>query len=238
MRTTPASITVDIACTATAMRSVRQAAAAGALVLALAGCATGAGASGISAPLDDFALRQTPLHFGLHVTPDPDSNPIDPPERFTGYHVGLDVEVGAAELDKDVAVHAICAGPVVYSGFAGGYGGLVVQACTVGKQAVTVIYGHLALDNLPGHGAALKSGDRIAVLAPARSYGSDGNRKHLHLGIHSGSTIDMRGYVQTAEETRQFIDPMTVLPHAGLVTLMQPPIQPYWRSSGSASSAR
>ncbi len=202
------------------------------LILAVtsAGCSASASA-GISAPIDDFALRTKLLTFGLHVTPDPEDNPINPPERFEGYHVATDFEVGTDELNTAVKVYAICTGEVVYSGFTSGYGGLVVQRCTFGKEEVTVNYGHLSLENLPGHGVVLQSGGEIAELAPARSYQSDGNRKHLHLGIHRGTAIDMRGYVQTEADVATFIDPLSVLPDVG-PGVLQSPIEPYWKTPG------
>lgn len=203
--------------------------------LALSAC-TSSSAAGVSAPMDDFTLRTKVLTFGLHVTPDPADNPIDPPERFAGYHVATDVEVGADELNKDVNVYAICTGDVVYSGFASGYGGLVVQHCTINNEDATVIYGHLSLLNLPGHGVTMNSGDIVTVLAPARSYESDGNRKHLHLGIHKGTAIDMRGYVQTKEEVSDYINPMSILPNGGPGPF-QSVIEPYWKKTGSGSTA-
>ncbi|HRH93658.1 MAG TPA: peptidoglycan DD-metalloendopeptidase family protein [Candidatus Peribacteria bacterium] len=225
------------------MRKHPQTSRAGSLLvaaglLALSACASSS-AAGFSAPMDDFTLRAKVLTFGLHVTPDPADNPIDPPERFAGYHVATDVEVGADELNKEVNVYAICTGDVIYSGFAAGYGGLVVQHCRVsiqGVQDITVIYGHLSLLNLPGHGVTMKSGDLVTTLAPARTYESDGNRKHLHLGIHKGTAIDMRGYVQTKEEINDYIDPMSVLPSGG-PGLLQSLIEPYWKNAGSGSTA-
>jgi murein DD-endopeptidase MepM/ murein hydrolase activator NlpD len=203
--------------------------AAGAGLLLLAGCTLSA--AGLAEPMENAAHRAHPLHFGLHVTPDPATNPIQPPERFTGYHVAVDLEVGTDEVDKPVAVYAVCEGEVKYSGFAGGYGGVVVQACTLSGEDVTVIYGHLSLENLPGHGVVLKPRDQIAVLAEANSYASGGTRKHLHLGIHRGKEVDMRGYVQTEEEVREFIDPLEFLGEAPALPL-QPHITPYWQAAG------
>ncbi len=177
-------------------------------------------------PLPYASLRATPLHFGLHVTPNPESNPINPPERFSGYHMGADFEVTQQEVDSEVAVFAICSGPVLQSGFVEGYGGLVVQRCAIGREPVTVLYGHLTLENLPIKDAELSAGGRIGVLAPARTHDSDDNRKHLHLGIHRGEGIDVRGYVQSEEEIDEFIDPLTVLPPRGGTTGV---LKPYWQ---------
>lgn len=163
-------------------------------------------------PLIDGYSRATPLHFGLYVTPDPDENPIDPPERFTGYHVATDFEITPDEAEKDIPVYAICSGPVAFSGFAEGYGGLLIQRCTYKGSQISVIYGHLLIAPLLNEGVYIERGKQISSLAKARTYESGGNRKHLHLGIHKGPKIDFRGYVQTEEEVATFIDPLTVLP--------------------------
>lgn len=163
-------------------------------------------------PLQNANGRPTPLSFGLHVTPDPATNPIDPPERFTGYHAATDFEISESEAEKDIPVYAICAGEVVFSGFSEGYGGLVTQYCSIKDEPVTVIYGHLAVDSLvPAH-TVVETGSLLGVLGAARSHDTDGSRKHLHLGIRKGHSSDVRGYVQSEEELKNFIDPMSVLP--------------------------
>jgi len=84
-------------------------------------------ATKIHNPLPNTENRATPLSFGMYVTPEPEKNPIDPPERFTGFHAALDFEVSEGELHGDVPVYAICAGTVLFSGFSEGYGGLIIQ---------------------------------------------------------------------------------------------------------------
>jgi DNA-directed RNA polymerase beta subunit len=74
-----------------------------------------------------------------------------------------------------------------------------------------VIYGHLDKDGLIANGTVVEAGDILGNLAPAKSEWSGGNRKHLHLGIRKGETSDYRGYVQTEEELKEYIDPRTVL---------------------------
>ncbi len=228
MTTTPWCITA-IPPAVTVMPSASFLRRAGLLSVTMLLAACTLSAAGIAEPMDDAASRAHPLHFGLHVTPDPAENPIQPPERFTGYHVATDFEVAADELDTVLNVYAICGGEVLFSGFAGGYGGVVVQACKLDGEDVTVIYGHLSLENLPGHGVVLQPADHVSPLAEARSYAAGGNRKHLHLGIHRGKEIDMRGYVQTEEEVKEFIDPMEYLPRP---PLLHSEIQPYWKQAG------
>lgn len=162
-------------------------------------------------PLVRAGDRPTALRFGMHVTPDPEQNPIDPPERFAGFHAALDYETFDGEADSDVVVYAICSGEVLFSGFAEGYGGLITQRCTFSGESVTVLYGHLDGDRLAEKESILSAGDSLGFLAAAHSHWSDGNRKHLHLGIHRGEVADVRGYVQTEEELADFIDPRQVL---------------------------
>ncbi len=193
-------------------------------LLLLTGCVASAA---FREPLPDAASRATPLYFGLQVMPDAAHNPIDPPERFEGYHVGTDFEVAQEELETDVPVFAICSGEIIYSGFAEGYGGLIVQHCSLNGEAVTVLYGHLLVVSLAENKTSVGAGTQIALLAPPRSGDSDGNRKHLHLGIHRGTEPDYRGYVQTKEELDGFIDPFTVLPPQRAGT--EGAIVPYWK---------
>jgi hypothetical protein len=166
----------------------------------------------ISMPMDRMKERPTPLSFGLYVTPNPAQNPIDPPERFTGYHAALDFEVLPDEQDAPVPIYAICEGEIAYSDHAEGYGGVLIQYCVLGGQEVAVLYGHLDHGSFQKKsGERLASGDKIGILAPTRSEESGGNRKHLHLGIHKGRELEFRGYVQNENELDQFIDPSTIL---------------------------
>jgi hypothetical protein len=200
-------------------------------LLALMGCSASAA---VAEPLKDARLRATPLHFGMKVSPDPALNPITPPERFEGYHVGEDFEAGVHELNAEVSVFALCRGKILYSGFAEGYGGLVVQRCVLDTQDVTVIYGHLTIAGLPKVGKTLSAGNKIGSLAPAHSHDSDGNRKHLHLGIHKGRAVVTLGYVQTEAELEQFLDPAQFIPMPS--DLLQAPIAPYWKTGTGSST--
>ncbi|MBI3332035.1 M23 family metallopeptidase [Candidatus Peregrinibacteria bacterium] len=163
-------------------------------------------------PLPEADSRPTPLHFGLYVTPDPAQNPIDPPERFTGFHTAVDFEIFETETDALIPVFAICSGRVLSSGSAEGYGGVVITRCRMRGQVVTVLYGHLDPESLPRQGSLVRKGNQIGILAAARSAGSGGNRKHLHLGIHKGPDLEFLGYVQTEAELEAFVDPLHVLP--------------------------
>lgn len=164
-------------------------------------------------PLDHAWRRETLLTFGLHVTPDPEQNPIDPPERFSGYHTALDYEILPDEADKEVPVYAVCDGEVIMASTAEGYGGVIVHRCELDGEDVTVLYGHIDPASFAvGVGDEVEQGQHIAVLAPHKSAGSGDTRKHLHLGIHRGQEVEMLGYVETQAALADFIDPATVLP--------------------------
>ena len=186
------------------------------LILGLSAFLSGCLIQSAPAPIPNARNRPVALAFGMHVTADGKDNPIDPPERFEGYHAGRDYEVLASELDTEVPISAICSGSVLYSGYAEGYGGVLTQRCDIGGEPVTVIYGHLDSDGLSAEGTILAAGDRLGKLASAYSFWSGDNRKHLHLGIHKGEVPNMLGYVEEPMELEGFIDPRVVLPRGAL----------------------
>jgi hypothetical protein len=165
--------------------------------------------NGIAAPISDPASRITKKIFGTHVTPQ--NSPVKP-ERFSGYHTGLDFETTAEEKDSDVAIYAMCEGKLLTKGYASGYGGYAVQSCIIESKSVTVIYGHLRLSSIkPAVGAYIKPAEELAVLGTGNSPETDGERKHLHLGIHIGSAPSLLGYVKTQDLLSGWIDPEPVL---------------------------
>ena len=182
-----------------------------ACLLILAACTASADGE-VAWPLPGAEERPTPLSFGLYVTPDPEQNPIDPPERFTGYHAAVDFEILPGEEEAEVPVFAACDGEGAAAELAEGYGGLVTQRCVIRGERVMALYGHLSLNDLPRSGARLQAGDRLGTLAPARSADSGETRKHLHFGLVRGWSDEIRGYVQEESELRAFLDPRAVLP--------------------------
>jgi hypothetical protein len=156
-------------------------------------------------PLDRAAERVTKKPFGIYITPK--TSPIQP-ERFQGYHTGTDFEIFPEELNADVAVHAIYSGKIAVKRTASGYGGVLVQNCELDNQPITVIYGHLKLASVGNiAGDTLNAGDEIGTLGKAYSSETDGERKHLHLGIHKGSSISILGYVSAKLNLSGWIDP-------------------------------
>ncbi len=163
----------------------------------------------ITLPLSDALSRVTKKSFGLYVTPQ--HSPVSP-ERFKGYHVGTDFETTADEKDAVVSVQAICDGALAMKKRATGYGGVAVQRCKINGGEVTVIYGHLKLTSVTASvGHVFRAGDALGVLGKGFSTETDGERKHLHLGIHRGKAISILGYVQSKAALSAWIDPMSVL---------------------------
>ena len=129
------------------------------------------------------------------------------PEKFSGYHTGTDFETFPEEADVVVPVQAICDGKLIMAKTASGYGGVVAQSCEYNNQPITIVYGHIALTSLTKKvGDTIIAGDHLADLGQGFSQETDGERKHLHLGIHKGSEINTRGYVQTQTELDNWLN--------------------------------
>ncbi len=160
-------------------------------------------------PLLGASARTTKKQFGTLVSPR--NSPVSP-ERFSGYHAGLDFETLPGEQQKTINVRAVCDGALVLKKYAGGYGGVVAQSCALDGQAVTVVYGHLNLSSVQVVvGTVLHRGDVIGALGKGYSTETDGERKHLHLGIHKGTAVNLLGYVQRPSDLQSWIDPATIL---------------------------
>lgn len=162
-----------------------------------------------SIPLSDPLSRMTKKPFGVYISPQ--SSPVQP-ERFKGYHTGVDLEIKPEELDADVPVKSLCDGQLLSAKSATGYGGVAVQSCSLDNQDVTVIYGHINLKSLNAKvGDKFHRGDFLANLGKAYSDETDEERKHLHLGIHKGRDISILGYVQSQSELSSWLDPIKFL---------------------------
>lgn len=163
----------------------------------------------LALPLPKALERVTKKPFGIKISPQ--SSPVSP-ERFSGYHTGVDFEILPGEANTDMTVAVICKGKLLVKEYVSGYGGVAVQSCQIDNQAVTVIYGHLKLASITAKvGNELKAGDRLGVLGKGYSTETDGERQHLHLGIHQGSTVNIRGYVASQEELSAWLDPLLYL---------------------------
>jgi len=141
----------------------------------------------ISEPIDNALTRVTKKPFGIKVSPD--NSPISP-EKFSGYHTGVDFETFPNEQESDVNIYVVCTGPLLLKKYTSGYGGVAVQQCNIEGSDVTVIYGHLKLDSISAKtGQNLNSGEQIGILGKGYSTETDGERKHLHLGVHKGRLL-------------------------------------------------
>jgi murein DD-endopeptidase MepM/ murein hydrolase activator NlpD len=161
--------------------------------------------SGFVSPLDRAMERVTKKPFGIYITPK--TSPVQP-ERFRGFHTGTDFEIFPEELDADVPVSAVCSGKLLIKESASGYGGVAVESCELDGNPITIIYGHLKLASIiPKTGDSINAGEKIGILGKAYSAETDGERKHLHLGFHKGTGINIRGYVQSQSELSGWIDP-------------------------------
>ncbi|NTU67200.1 MAG: M23 family metallopeptidase [Candidatus Moranbacteria bacterium] len=158
-----------------------------------------------AAPISRAGERVTKKPFGIFIAPQ--NSPVSP-EKFRGYHTGSDFEIFPEELNQDVQVSAVCDGTLKVKEYASGYGGVAVEACDLNGSPIMVIYGHLKLASITANvGESLKAGDRLGILGAAYSSETDGERKHLHLGFHKGSAVNILGYVQSRSELSNWIDP-------------------------------
>lgn len=159
----------------------------------------------IKIPLNNPDERITKKGFGILITSQ--DSPVQP-ERFSGYHTGVDFEVFPEELNKEVPVKAVCDGEIISKQTAGGYGGLLIQSCSLENKPVTVVYGHLSIESIPKKdGDKIEKGEVVGNLGADKSIETDNERKHLHLSIHKGSEINIRGYVQNKTDLSNWIDP-------------------------------
>ncbi len=167
--------------------------------------------SGFRLPLDRAGERVTKKPFGIFITPQ--NSPVQP-ERFRGYHTGADFEIFPDELNAEVPVFAVCSGTLKLKEYATGYGGVTIESCTLDNQPVTVVYGHLKLASITlTAGQSINAADKLGILGAAYSQETNGERKHLHLGFHKGTSINILGYVQTKTDLSGWIDPCLYVCH-------------------------
>jgi len=160
-------------------------------------------------PLEEIAKRPILKPFGMFVSPE--KSPVSP-ERFQGFHTGFDFESLETESEKEISFFAICGGPLKEKRTANGYGGLLIQECFLETQALSIIYGHIALSSVAkATDAYVIPGEKLGMLGAAYSKETDGERRHLHLGIFKGSKSDIRGYIPAKEGLESWLNPVDVL---------------------------
>lgn len=157
-------------------------------------------------PITEFNQRITKKPFSIYVTPQ--NSPVQP-ERFTGYHTGVDIEY--KDITNDIPVYAIADSTVELARTVSGYGGVMVLSFDYNGTKTYAVYGHLRLSSMTQK-TTLKKGEQIAVLGTGYSTETDGERRHLHFAILKKSTIDLKGYVPTlAELNSGWYNPLDII---------------------------
>lgn len=154
-------------------------------------------------PIAEFKSRITKKPFGIFITPE--TSPVQP-EKFRGYHTAADVEYD--DKTEEIPIRAIADGTVVMASTASGYGGVLVIRHGINDKDLAVIYGHLDPASLPKVGDRVSAGQRVGILGEGGTPETDGGRKHLHFGIRTDDTVNIKGYVQNKEELSNWIDPL------------------------------
>jgi len=156
-------------------------------------------------PIDDFPVGIIKKPFGIFITPT--NSPISP-EKFTGYHAGADVEINESiSATAQIPIYAIADGVVVKSGKAQGYGGVIAIRHSLHEEVFVAVYGHLNPRNLVPQGRTVKAGQVIGYLGKAFSPETDGERRHLHFGMHKGDAVTIVGYAFQQSDLAQWQDP-------------------------------
>ncbi|MFC1727178.1 M23 family metallopeptidase [Patescibacteria group bacterium] len=155
-------------------------------------------------PVAEFKNRVTKKPFGIFITQK--NSPVQP-ERFSGYHTGVDVEY--QDIASPVPVFAICDGEIVFSQWVSGYGGALGLKCQFENQNFYALYGHLELQSLTQK-IHVKKGDFLANLGENQTQTTDFERKHLHLSL-SKNILDFRGYVNQEDKLSQWHNPEELL---------------------------
>jgi murein DD-endopeptidase MepM/ murein hydrolase activator NlpD len=157
--------------------------------------------SKLSFPIAEFEERITKKTFGIYITPQ--NSPVRP-ERFSGYHTGVDVEY--ENTAEEVPIYAIYECEVILKRWVSGYGGTMILKCDIVNQEFYILYGHLSEESFIKKNT-VKKGERIAILGKGKTRETDFERKHLHFAIMKNN-LDLRGYVQNNKELENWYDPI------------------------------
>ncbi len=157
-------------------------------------------------PMERFEERINLKEFGTYV--DPNNSPVSP-ERFRGYHSGVDAEIFPEEIDLEVPVFAIADGSISLVRDVQGYGGVVVIAHEIEGSTYSALYGHLSLESVDWSvGERVRRGEQIGVLGRGYSEETDGERKHLHFSIVEGDVVVLAGYAESEGGLTRWLDPL------------------------------
>lgn len=122
-------------------------------------------------------------------------------DRFTGYHVAIDLETPA-----NSPVYAIADGIVTYATIVSGYGGMMVIKHEFDGRVVSAIYGHLDPASMLGVGDYVVEGDQMAVLGE-KGEETDGEREHLHFAMYEAGEVRLNGYEMSASALSEWLNP-------------------------------
>ncbi|MEK7615572.1 MAG: M23 family metallopeptidase [Patescibacteria group bacterium] len=133
-------------------------------------------------------------------------------DRFSGYHVGDDIEVGPEDLSvgevQEVPVLSIAAGTVRFVDWVSGYGGLIMIDHKVDGEIIHALYGHIDLSSTTLKvDDVVQRGQQIAVLGEGFTKETDGERQHLHFALYQGEGLRKQGYEQNPAAVRNWINP-------------------------------
>lgn len=146
-------------------------------------------------PIVGYSSRRTFKAYGEYID-----------DRFTGYHVGDDIEF--ADRQDRIPVVAIANGTVRKIGSVSGYGGVVVIQHDIDGEKVNALYGHLDIAQSPlKEGLEVKKGDYIAPLGEDKTPETDGERKHLHFSLYQGDEMKLQGYEKDPARLADWINP-------------------------------
>lgn len=162
-------------------------------------------------PITQYEDRLTVRWYGKDVKAE-EANTLPCADPFVGFHTADDLEATKDELDRSVPVFTIADGTVRQVDHINGYGGLIVIEHILNGKTITTYYGHIdtATTDLRV-GDSVTAGEKIAELAAHCSADSSNERKHLHFGIHNDADIDVRGYVPTATDLADWLNPKELL---------------------------
>lgn len=152
-------------------------------------------------PIDRYSERKTKKSYGQYIR-----------DRFRGYHTGDDLEVFEDEYEKEIAVHAIMDGTVVYKNWVSGYGGVIILEHVYQDEVLQSLYGHIDLSQTTiRRNESIKAGTLLTYLGNHESVETDQERKHLHFAISKGSDLHIPGYVDSENRLTDWIDPTAFL---------------------------
>lgn len=158
----------------------------------------------LALPLDNFYEGVTLKEFGTYVTPE--NSPVQP-ERFSGYHTGVDVEAQGVE---NRPVYAVADGRVELARVVSGYGGVMILSHEIEGQTYSFLYGHLDAASFAfSVGDRILAGQQIGLLGEGYTPETDGERPHLHLSVRPGVDLTLSGYVSSEAALSAWVDPMS-----------------------------